>query len=456
MLHPEGIACEEEFKQSLASKLCESTDVKHDFTSLVNCCQIHKCNNFCMRFTKDGKMRYCRCGCGVEKEKYSNETEGFPLQDEDSIVVDTNTKIKHLKLKRKTSRRMTQCSRYLLQSWRANCDIQLLIYDSNPDKPNLEEIRRVTDYVVSYTTKVNQSIPEERKVIKEIINNCENQTENDVNDLRLICRQVLNSFHNKRIISRSEAMVEIAQLPLIICSETIEPLNISSITKITKQPQTTNNIIRTYKNRKSDFDLSLIEFFHKHHKQTRLDPAKKIIPHPIGRLTYPKFKKTREDIIEPCDEYMKSTLILHCPWRGDDMQKAINSKNYLKQNFESFLKSSHCPTSIINRHFIALNARKNSLQSTFLDSSMYRDFVDTTAYDYQPSTDEDEENFFQFLRTKGKGLRKIDGYNVFVDYEYRWDLQQCIVSTNKTSIFCNRTFINILMNIRFFYYRIIR
>lgn len=428
MLRPEGTASEQDFKPSLDSKLCENTNVQQDFNSLVNCCQIHKCNNFCMRFTKDGKMRYCRCGCGVEKEKYSNETEGFPLQNEDLIVVDTNTKIKHLKLKRQSSRRMTQCSQYLLQSWRANCDIQLLIYDSNPDKPNLEEIRRVTDYVVSYTTKVNQSIPEERKVIKEIINNCENQTENDLNDLRLICRQVLNSFHNKRIISRSEAMVEIAQLPLIICSETIEPLNISSITKITKEPEATNNIIKAYKNRKSDFELSLIEYFHKHRKQTRVHFTKKIIPHPIGRLTYPKFKKTKNDIMEPCHEYMKSTLILHCPWKCDEMQKVINSKNRLKHTFERFLKSSHCPVSIRNRHSIALKARKNALQSTFLDNSMYRDFVDTTAYDYQPSTDADEENFFHFLRTKGKGLRKIDGHNVFVNYEYRWDLQHCIVS----------------------------
>ena len=429
MLSPEGSAVDIDFKPTLECKFCNSTDVNKDFIGLVNCCQIHRCNNFCMRPTKDGKMRYCRCGCGVEKDKYSNETEGFPLQEQNTIVIDKNTNIKHLRLKRTCSRRMTQCSSYLLQSWRANCDVQILIYDSDPDKPNLEEIRRVTEYVVSYTTKVNQSITEERRTIKEIINNCKNQTENEQNDLVLICRQALNSFHNKRIISRAEAMVEIAQLPLIICSETIEPLNISLLTKVRSQRETSNNTIQKYINRNKDEELSLIEYFHKTRKNVMNSKGKKIIPHPVGRLTYPKFTKTTTGQIIPHDEYMKSMMILHCPWQKDDLKRIFDSKTVLKEEFHKFIASRHCPLSVLNRHKIAYNARKKkSSDTTFIDTSMYRDYVDTTSYDYAPSTDEDEENFFQFLRTKGKGLRKLDGYNVFVDFEYGWDLQQCIVS----------------------------
>ena len=140
------------FKQILDKHFCDCIDQKKDLCDMINSCQIHRCNKFCLRLSKDKKTKYCRCGCGIEKEVDSCVKEGFPLVQKDQIFVDPKTKIKHLQLKRTSSRRMTQCSKYLLQSWRANCDVQLLIYDSNPDKPNLQEIRLVTDYVDSYTT----------------------------------------------------------------------------------------------------------------------------------------------------------------------------------------------------------------------------------------------------------------------------------------------------------------
>lgn len=391
---------------------------------------MHNCNKFCLRYTKDGKMRYCRVGCGVEKTMFSADTNGFPLEHEDTIFLDTNTSIKHLKLKRTSSRRMTQCSKYLLQSWRANCDLQLLIYESHPNKPNIEEIRKVTDYVVSYTTKVNQSIPEERKVIKEIIANTENQTESDENDLMLVCRRVLNSFHNKRLISRAEAMIEISGLPLIVCSETIEPVNISSMTRITKTKDYSSNFINSYKNRKAELDKSLIEYFHITKRQQSMNNSKVIIPHPIGRINYPKFiKSSVNHKLTPHYDYMKSVIILHKAWKDDELSSILKSKPVLTSTFEQFLKSKECPISVKNRHYTALKHRKNSMLCTYQDTSIFRDYVDSNSFDYEPSNDEDEENFFQFLRTKGKGLRTVDGQSIYIDYEYRWDLQNCIVST---------------------------
>lgn len=334
---PEGTANENSFKFSLDHKFCQvCDDSEEDFCNLVNSCQMHRCNQFCLRYTKDGKMRFCRVGCGIEKTKFQGDTDGFPLEEEDTVFLDRKTSIKHLKLKRTTSRRMTQCSKYLLQSWRANCDVQLLIYESHPNKPNLEEIRKVTDYVVSYTTKVNQSIPEERKVVKEIIENTENQTENEETDLMLICRRVLNSFHNKRLISRAEAMVEIAGLPLIICSETIEPVNISSMTRITKDKEHSTSFINTYKERKTHFDKSLIEYFHIRKRQKSKSGDKVIIPHPVGRITYPKFVKITNNKLIPHYQYMKSILILHKPWKKRRWKKLLKHKMFyykLSTNF---------------------------------------------------------------------------------------------------------------------------
>ena len=49
----------------------------------------------------------------------------------------------------------------MLQSWRANCDVQILLYDSNPKAPDISEISRVTDYVVAYSCKGNATLKEE-------------------------------------------------------------------------------------------------------------------------------------------------------------------------------------------------------------------------------------------------------------------------------------------------------
>ena len=76
---------------------------------------------------------------------------------------------KKLRLPRNHTR-INQVSTDMLQSWRANCDVQILIYDSHPERPNIDEIARVTDYVVGYNCKGAKSAKEEKDQIIGIIN----------------------------------------------------------------------------------------------------------------------------------------------------------------------------------------------------------------------------------------------------------------------------------------------
>ena len=69
---------------------------------------------------------------------------------------------KFLQLKRDNSIRFMQSSMSLLQSWRANCDIKILIYDTDPEFPDLSEISTVSDYIVSYTCKGHLTLFEEK------------------------------------------------------------------------------------------------------------------------------------------------------------------------------------------------------------------------------------------------------------------------------------------------------
>ena len=64
---------------------------------------------------------------------------------------------------------MNQTSVDLLRSWRGNCDVQIIVYNCDPKKPNVGEIARVTDYIVAYSCKGNSTISEEREQMKKLI-----------------------------------------------------------------------------------------------------------------------------------------------------------------------------------------------------------------------------------------------------------------------------------------------
>ena len=82
-------------------------------------------------------------------------------------IVETNG-FKKLRMPRNHPR-VTQTSIDMLKSWRANCDIQMLLYDSPPESPDMQEISRVTDYVVGYTCKGGKTVKEEKDQMEHLI-----------------------------------------------------------------------------------------------------------------------------------------------------------------------------------------------------------------------------------------------------------------------------------------------
>lgn len=65
--------------------------------------------------------------------------------------------------------RLNQTSEDLLQSWRGNCDVQILIYDHRVDGIDPDDISRVTDYIVSYSCKGNKTLKEEEEQTKNLV-----------------------------------------------------------------------------------------------------------------------------------------------------------------------------------------------------------------------------------------------------------------------------------------------
>ena len=99
------------------------------------------------------KQKFCRCGAGVEERPNMCDTPGFPLSEEPKIVHDLRG-FDRMELPR-NHKRIVASSKWLLQGWRANCDIQVLLYNCDPLCPDPDEIARVTDYIVAYACKGN-------------------------------------------------------------------------------------------------------------------------------------------------------------------------------------------------------------------------------------------------------------------------------------------------------------
>src|SRR4051812_29514118 len=151
-------------------------------------------------------------------------TPGFPLRTEPELVRDLRG-FDRLDFPR-NHRRIVASSRYLLQGWSANCDIQVLLYDCDPLHPNPDEIARVTDYIVAYACKGNGAFVEEKKQMKALILGTQDMSGTTADGKR-IARKLLNRTSKEKVISKQECMCHLARLDLFLCFESIETVSIS-------------------------------------------------------------------------------------------------------------------------------------------------------------------------------------------------------------------------------------
>lgn len=112
------------------------------------------------------RHRTCKTGCGQEKSVGKCDTPGFPLSKAPTVKYD-HRRSQKLYMPRNHGR-LNQTSTDLLQSWRGNCDVQILVYNCDPMRPDISEIAKVTDYVVAYSCKGNATLKEEREQTKKM------------------------------------------------------------------------------------------------------------------------------------------------------------------------------------------------------------------------------------------------------------------------------------------------
>ena len=176
-------------------------------------------------------------GAGMEETPGMADTPGWNIRAKDFIEIDEKRGIKLLRLKRSESR-MKQTSFTMLQSWRANCDIALLIYTQDPLKINEKDIAAISGYVTSYCTKGNATHKAEIETISAMILSMKNDFSEGNLGTITAARKIFNTFMTDRIISKAESSCDILNLPLYKCTEIFRSIPLSTYTKIIQKKNT--------------------------------------------------------------------------------------------------------------------------------------------------------------------------------------------------------------------------
>ena len=391
---PEGTEKPFPMKHPSSYYCSEITSVKEDYISLCNYCQMHNCSGYCLNYVKKKKTtktdtqiamgqkidtskkkahRECRFNAGIEHTPGKGDTPGFTLQENASVasVGHGFTSRKEFRCKRNT-RRLNQTSLYLAQIWRGNVDIKPLLYNSNPLYPDYEDIVGVTDYVIGYQMKGQETLKVERKNLISFIMNSDDQTGNK-DGLYTLARKWMNRASVSRIISRQEANCLLASLNLTLCTEHME--NISLSYRVTNETMKKNT--NSWTTRYSKDNPTLQYSFHQYVYQ-KLNEKKKrkqeIIPHYTGALQYCPIPLT--------ENYCYNALMVYKPW-NEHFPITKNYKKTFRDQFLDLIKSSSCPTCLLITYERALRKRGMerqgllSYEPTTGANTYHEDFEDT-------------------------------------------------------------------------------
>ena len=245
--------------------------------------QNHICSAYCMRKRSlrnskedaaSQKRRVCRCGAGVEARFMICDTPGFKLRTSLQVVHDLHG-YDRVDLCR-NNYRITQASAYVMRSWRGNCDVQLLIYNSSPEEIDASDVSRVTNYVVSYACKGSESAVEQKTSMEAIILAAKEEMGDD-KDVKKMARRLLNHCSKNRVISKQEALCQLSGLALFTCSEMFESVSLAGNARLGTENAAKSTFLSKYaKWPNPDDNMSLDQFFHHCHNGDSKPPNRKI------------------------------------------------------------------------------------------------------------------------------------------------------------------------------------
>lgn len=364
---------------------------------------------------EEKKRRVCRCGAGVERTYMKCDTPGFHQREIPELKRDIRG-FDRVDLARNNTT-ITQASKYLMRGWRANCDIQLLIYKSMPDDVEPADISRVTNYVVSYACKGNDTVIDEMKAMRAIIDAAK-EDEGDVREMRRLARQLLNQCSKNRVVSKQEAVCQLAGLDLYNCSETLVPVSLSGNTKLGLGYQG-RTFLASYATRDKEFhDMSLDKYFHFRHNTKQQNNKKD------NKLKIPIYSGAQCEAVHPATPgYARAVMLIYSAWNTTfDLDK--NEKD-LMAAFHNFVSDPKiCPESVSVSY-----KRAETAKTAKEPTASSNDMMDYGTFSIQPDQElQDLVNLASTIYSKyEENQDKIDMQYDYGD-NYDWDKRTVEVS----------------------------
>ena len=361
--------------------------------------------------------RYCRCGAGTEATPDKCDTPGFDISNKPSISK-ARGGYNQLLLER-NDKRTVQTSMYQAQSWRGNVDCQIIILDATADDINMEEMRRVCEYIIAYATKAAEKEQDSMQSVKALIDNMEAQF-SDQSDVTRAVRRVMNLYTASKTISKQEAMVLMAKLKLYSCSEMFHNVSTKRTAEISSESDENSkrrqDILTMYENRPEQFRYnSLHEFFHLvKNKDWKTSGKRMVVPHYIFggcQVRLPLSEADAEHIYK-----------IYVPWTS----ATIKGKDNFVKEIEECLRDRSGRYKRLQMTYFSAQARQLEQwyyrnrepvadQPHFEPPANYKGMDADQINEFEGNTDT-----FQHMVFIANACKK-DGNEYNIGYDYAWD-----------------------------------
>ena len=253
----------------------------------------------------------------------------------------------------------------------------------------------------------------------------ESQT-GDESDVARWAHKLMNRSVANRTITKPEAMCELGQLPMVICSESIETVSITGQTRCSIDT-TTSTILSQYKNRPNTQErLSLHEFYHakrNNHSMATAANHREFVPHYVGGRGQPVYPvtDTKQSI-----SYARSEILKHMPW---SQKNPMPNECDWVAIFKEFLQDPSCPAGVklgFERAKLRYELRRKGIQEVFQPDTEHSNATD--------DLDDDEIGdviaLSESLGYTEDELDKMEENGFCIGRDYDWGRRVYTVSNN--------------------------
>jgi hypothetical protein len=221
-------------------------------------------------------------------------------------------------------------------------------------------------------------------------------------------RKLMNRAAANRTISKQEAMILVAGLDLVDCSDVIDTVSLSGAYKLSKDKSARKTIVHKYAKRDLDgptADMSLDQYYRlmKHSHARGVSP----IPHYVGGRSQPVYPVT--------SGYARAVLIIHKPWHESDPRDDNDDSSCIKA-FEAFLETPSCPQTV--------KIPYERVKNRYFEKTTHKEAVGEGIKEREVDADDHEtRELLDIVATFQQGTRPDDGVSAYKydrGYDFEW------------------------------------